>query len=121
MEVQLLTVSSESRECIVHTNCGGTPATASWYMIYLAATAIDAICMPVLLDQFTLSSGIGSSSRWPAALTIVRVYHWIVGSSADTRNLQVSARGRPALLTILVSVSSSDMLRQVVAADEGSD
>ncbi|MCJ1455355.1 hypothetical protein MMC28_005710 [Mycoblastus sanguinarius] len=34
-----------SRRCLVTTNTNGPSSSASWYEIYLAATAIDALCV----------------------------------------------------------------------------
>ena len=36
---------TENQRCLITVNAVGSPTTANWYIVYLAAIAVDAVCL----------------------------------------------------------------------------
>lgn len=50
-----------ARQCVVVANCISMPTTANWYILYLAAIAIDAMCVRRGMAGIAIDLGIGKS------------------------------------------------------------
>lgn len=59
-----------SERCVITVNTIGRPVLAAWYMIYLAATAIDAMC--VRRGLVGVLDRLGKSRRYLVPLKMAR-------------------------------------------------
>lgn len=72
--------------CLITTNSIGSPTSANWYIVYLAAIAIDAVCVRDNKAGLIIDLGFCKSNMLLAEVSLSSCFHFL----ADPRSVFVT-------------------------------